>query len=162
MKSLVVFFTLLFIAVIQSSFLPFVFFKTVKPNLVLVIGLFCAVIFTGDLKWWIVFFAGFLADFFSGLPFGLGLLSFVVSFYLVFLFKKNIFGQLNLRITLVLVGFGTLVYIFLLLVMNSFWSGYNFLAYRSGLVLTIFAELFYNLLSGIFFYYVWQKIQNKS
>ena len=114
MKVFLIILILLLAAVLQVTAVPFLSFKGVSPNLVLVIVLFL-VIFKGFKQVWLgVLMAGLFLDFFSGLAFGLTSLSLIFTVFLIDWFNKKVFSQINFWVIVVLIGLGNLIYYLLL------------------------------------------------
>ena len=145
---------LLLATVLQSSFLPLLNPFQTAPNLVLVLVLIWRflrpekIISEGD---WPLFefflgavLAGVILDLFSGLPFGLISLSFLITIYLIDRLTKNVFGRINFWTLSVLVLIAALFYNLLLIGLTR--ATVKELTIVPYLFPTIFLEMIYNLI----------------
>ena len=146
------FFTILaLVAFFQTSLAQKMGVFSVLPNLPLV-SLFLLIFFLEDYKK-VVFsalFLGLLFDFFSGLPFGVFTLTFVLLALVVDMMLNVFISRENIFIFFTIVGLGTLAYYFLNII---FINTFNFFGVGGlNIVLTpvffkdIFLEVLYNLI----------------
>ena len=157
MKSFLIILALLLAAILQITLVPFLAFKGVSPNLVLLLISFL-VIFKGfQQSWWLVILAGLFLDLFSGLPFGLISLSLLVTVYLIDLFNRNVFSVVRFWVMTILIISATLIYDLLLFGLSRIFQIDSVLGPKY-----LFIEIVYNLLLTVIFFYGAKKVLHQK
>jgi rod shape-determining protein MreD len=159
MKSFLIILALLLAVILQTTLLPFLSFKGITPNLVLVLILFWVISKSFKEIWLMVILAGLFLDLFSGLPFGLISLSLVGTAYLIDWFNKNVFSGDKFWIVVALIALGSLFYNLILVGLSGLFILVNIsqIALYSGIfsldyLTALFLVIAYNLVIFIFFY----------
>ena len=148
MRYLVLILIFFLAVIIQTSLLPFINIYGVKPNLVLILLLIWAIAKEFKNIWGLIILAGLFLDLFSGLFFGVSMLSLLVTFFLLIWLVKNLFGQINFGILTALIVIATLVYNLLLLALTKLFQPDFIISWLSYLVYSIPIEIIDNLLVG--------------
>ena len=143
MKIFLLILGLLFAVILQITFLPFISFIGVGPNLVLVVILILVITQKFEKVWWLILLTGLFLDFLVGLPLGLVSLSLISTAYLIDRFNQSVFSKVSFWVLIILVASGSLIYNLLLL---------NF-SLRYLLI-----EIVYNLIIALIFYVGFKKI----
>ena len=91
MRYLVLILIFFLAVIIQTSLLPFINIYGVKPNLVLILLLIWAIAKEFKNIWGLIILAGLFLDLFSGLFFGVSMLSLLVTFFFIDLVSQKSF-----------------------------------------------------------------------
>jgi len=156
MKNLLIILALLLAAVLQTTAVPFLAFKGVSPNLILVLILFLVIWKGFKQAWWIIVLAVLFYDNFAGLFFGLISLSMVVIAYLIDWLNRTVFSKVRFWIVAGLVAGGTLGYNLLLVLLDRLFQG--ILTFDLKYVLI---EAAYNSLLAAFLFIPAKRIFNR-
>lgn len=158
------FLLLLLTIILQIAFVNIFSFS---PNLVFIfLSLYFLRVFSpqanqlpaGNLFLIYVAVAGLILDFFSGLPFGIIAISFILTFLLLSFLRQFVFiGHINLLIIGIFIFVATLVYNILL---SSFGSMFGHIINPQVFFLKVVpTEIIYNILFAIVIFYVLQRFK---
>jgi len=152
MKPFLIILLLLLVVVLESASASLFDFLEVSPNLVL--SLVLSLVLLKDFRqvWRYLLVIGLLADFFSGLPFGLISLSLVITGYSVSLLNRTTFSAVSFWVIAGFAFLGTFFYNFL----QIFFYRLFFSPISVGLNYLLL-ESFYNFLIILIFFHGLKK-----
>lgn len=148
---------LLSVVIMQITIVPFLGIGQIVPNVVLVLSLFWVVFKKFENTWrWIVVI-GLLFDLFSGLPFGVIIISLLLAVYLIDLLNINFFAVKKIWIIILLTLLGTIIYNISVFLLARFFRVEIVFNFRY-----LLSEIIYNSVIAIILYYVFKKIFYKA
>ena len=139
---------------LQMGLTPLIKIRGVAPDLALIVTL-VIVVFNGfDKFWWLAVAAAYLADIFSGLPFGISMCSFIVAIYAADLLQRRVLTAAGFGVRAGVVGVGIILYNFLA-ILGGLWLGGIKLNLNGYIVI---GTVCYDLICAILILYGFQKI----
>jgi len=99
---------------------------------------------------------------FSGLPFGVSMLSLLAVFFLLTWLGQNVFGQIHFGILTALIIIATLVYNLLLLALTKLFQPDFILDWFNYLIYSIPIEIIYNIIIIWIIFYELKKLSHQN
>ena len=162
-KNLPIFFILLFLVLIESSFFASSLFLQQNLRLVFIFLLLLLLLSSYSFIFCMKFavLGGILLDIFSQLTFGTYTIALVLSLFIVFLLFRRFFTNQSYYSLLLLVVSGTVIFNFILIISSLFFQTVNVnifgIEFGWGLLILILWQLFFNILIASIVYFVGKK-----
>ena len=153
----------LFILLIQISFISNFDFWRTKLNLVLILLIFFVLLlnFQPTILWGL--FCGYILDYYSSLPFGVITLSLVISLIAVYVLFNNYFTNRSLLTLVILTASGTIFFHILILLFSYFVSIFGVIQWQFSVVniWSIIMQIVFNVLVASVCYFIYTVVTNR-